>query len=103
MSLYRYQKIRKNRIKQFGKTHYINVIYPDIPVSNSDQYVITTGTDRLDLLAYDVYRDESLWWIIASANSLPGDTLYPPVGMQLRIPTNIQNVITQFNSINGFR
>jgi hypothetical protein len=59
--------------------------------------------DRLDLLAYDFYQDSSLWWIISSANALPGDSIYPPVGIQLRIPTNIQSILNTYNKVNNGR
>jgi len=86
-----------------GNRLYVNSIYPDIPFSDSDVYVIPVLGDRLDLLAYDVYSDSSLWWIIASANGLPGDSLIPPIGQQLRIPINVQSIIDNYNSINKVR
>jgi len=46
-------------------------------------------------------RYSSLWWIIASANALPGDSIYPPRGVQLRIPTNIQTVLNNYNLVNN--
>jgi hypothetical protein len=100
---YRYENIKKTKNTSNSAEYYVNTIYPDVPVSNNDQYVITTYGDRLDLLAFDIYKDQSLWWLIASANNLPGDSLYPPVGTQLRIPTNIQGAITQYKAINGLR
>lgn len=81
----------------------MNNIYPDIPVSEDDLYVITVLGDRLDLLANDIYKDSSLWWIIASANGLPGDSLVPPIGGQLRIPANVKSIINQYNSVNSVR
>ena len=65
--------------------------------------VIWGDIGRPDLLANDFYGDVSLWWIIASANALPGDSLYPPVGMQLRIPTDVQSVISQYKIVNSKR
>lgn len=86
-----------------GSRYYINAIYPDVPVSDTDYYVITTIEDRLDLLAYNFYKDPSLWWVIASANALPGDSIYPPIGMQLRIPIDVQTVIGNYKiKNNGF-
>ena len=99
---YRYESIKKQKASD-GTVQFVNAIYPDIPVSNNDQYLITTIGDRLDLLAFDIYKDQSLWWIIAAANGLPGDSLFPPVGMQLRIPFNIEIAITKFNRINAVR
>jgi hypothetical protein len=36
-----------------GKRYYKSKIYPNIPFSETDVYVITTIGDRLDLIAYD--------------------------------------------------
>lgn len=86
-----------------GKRYYINNIYPDIPVSETDIYVITTIGDRLDLLANDYYRDSTLYWVIASANNLPGDSLVPPLGQQLRIPSDINDILIEYRRINNVR
>jgi hypothetical protein len=82
---------------------YVNAVYPDIPVTNSDSYVITVLGDRMDLMAQNVYGDPGYWVFIASANSLPSDSLFPPPGMQLRLPANIQQIVNEFNSINKVR
>jgi hypothetical protein len=100
---YRYDNIEKKRISNVGKKYFVNVIYPDIPISGNDQYVMTTIGDRLDLIAYDAYKDVNLWWIIASANNLPGDSLVPPIGEQLRIPADIQSIINNYDSVNRIR
>lgn len=84
-----------------GKRFYTLVKYPEIPLSVSDIYVITQKKDRYDLLANKYYGDKSLWWIISIANpSITQDTLNPPEGVQLRIPTNIAGVINSFNNLN---
>jgi hypothetical protein len=83
-----------------GSLYYTNAIYPDIPPQNSDYYVITTMEDRLDLLAFSFYQDSSLWWVIASANALPGDSIYPPIGIQLRIPRDAQSVVSSYKAAN---
>ena len=103
---YRYHKMKITKstdVETFGNQYYVNNIYPDIPVSDTDNYVITVLGDRLDLIAQDIYGDSSLWWILASANSLPGDSLVPPIGQQLRIPSNIQSVINNYDSVNKIR
>jgi len=86
-----------------GVTYYINNIYPDIAPTHNDIYVITTAGDRLDLLAYQYYKDTTLWWIIASANALPGDSLVPPIGVQLRIPSDVQSILGNYSQINRNR
>ena len=103
---YRYQRIKVNKSENtstVGNQYYVNNIYPDIPISETDQYVITVLGDRLDLLAQDIYGDTSLWWILASANNLSGDSLVPPIGAQLRIPSDIQTIVNSYDSINNIR
>lgn len=97
----RYQNIPILKLNATGSLYYRNNIYPDIAPTNTDYYVITTVGDRLDLLAYDFYQDSNLWWVIASANALPGDSIYPPIGIQLRIPTDIQRILSSYNIVNN--
>ena len=97
----RYQNIPTTRLDLTGSTYYGTNIYPEVQPTNSDYYVITTVNDRLDLIAQDFYQDSSLWWVIASANALPGDSIYPPIGIQLRIPTNLKTILNTYNSVNN--
>lgn len=99
----RYQNIKTTKLNLTGSLYYQTNVYPEVQPTNNDYYVITTVDDRLDLLAFDFYQDSSLWWVIASANALPGDSIYPPIGIQLRIPTNIQSILNNYNlENNGF-
>ena len=41
-------------LKNAGTQYYKRVIYPEIPRSNQDIYVITTEGDRYDILAVDI-------------------------------------------------
>lgn len=87
-----------------NKQYWKGKSYPNIPLSESDYYVITTIGDRLDLLAYQYYNDSTLWWVISMANNnVTKGLLYPEPGTQLRIPTNINSVITDFNNFNNAR
>jgi hypothetical protein len=97
----RYQNIRTTKLNTTGSLYYQTNIYPTIEPTNDDYYVITTAEDRLDLIAFDFYKDSSLWWVIASANALPGDSIYPPTGIQLRIPTNLPQILTSYNLQNN--
>lgn len=97
----RYLDIRTTKLNVTGSVYYQTNIYPTIEPTNNDYYVITTAEDRLDLLAFDFYKDSSLWWVIASANALPGDSIYPPIGIQLRIPTNLPTILTSYNQQNN--
>lgn len=97
----RYENIPATRANVTGSLYYQTNIYPTIQPTNQDYYVITTVNDRLDLIALDFYQDSSLWWIIASANALPGDSIYPPIGIQLRIPTDIQSILNNYTLVNN--
>ena len=99
----RYQNITLTKYNSTGSQYYLNNIYPDVEITEDDNYVITTLGDRLDILANNFYGDPSLWWIISSANSLPGDSLYPPIGIQLRIPTDIRTILDSYKVINIIR
>jgi nucleoid-associated protein YgaU len=92
------------------KTEYTNrpyfkgKFYPNIPLSESDVYVITTVGDRLDSLAYSYYNDPTLWWIISAANNnITKGALYPEPGTQLRIPTDLNYVLDLYNQFNQAR
>lgn len=75
-------------------------IYPPIPRSVSDIYVITTPGDRLDLLAFNYYGNVSYWWIIAEANGIGRGSFAIPPGLQLRIPRNIESILTSLQNLN---
>jgi hypothetical protein len=84
-----------------GVKYYKALKYPPIPPSESDVYVVTVQGDRLDLLSYQYYKDPTLWWIISVTNSnITFGSMFPEPGTQLRIPTNISNVIELFNAEN---
>ena len=97
----RYQTIPITKLNVTGSAYYRTNLYPTIEPTNADYYVITTINDRLDLMALDFYQDPSLWWVIASANALPGDSIYPPIGIQLRIPTDIKTVLNNYTLTNN--
>ena len=85
-----------------GKRYYSTTKYPDIPLSFDDIYVYTTQGDRFDILAQQYYNDSSLWWVISSANSdFPQNSYYIPEGTQIRIPQNISQVLSLFDSLNS--
>ena len=83
-----------------GKQYKTTTVYPDIPLSDNDYYVITTAGDRYDTLADQFYSDHTLWWVIASANTSERASLIVQPGIQIRIPGNIDTVITNYNKAN---
>lgn len=76
------------------------VLYPPIPRDVSDIYLMTTPGDRLDLLAKKYYGDVGYWWIIAEANAIGKGNMAIPVGMQLRVPTQISQIIRDYENLN---
>lgn len=88
--------------KETGKRYYVNIEYPDIPVSSNDIYIISKSTDRLDLLAYDYYQDPQLWWVISKANpdKVKRDSLFLRPGLQIRIPSEIEEIYNDFDKLN---
>ena len=97
----RYQDITKIK-NSAGITYYRDNKYPIIPLSVDDIWVITTAGDRFDRLAQQYYNDYTLWWVISIANdNLPQNSLYPPVGEQIRIPVNVSEIISNYNSLNS--
>ena len=43
-----------------------------------------------------------LYWILQIANDdCKKDSLYPPIGIQLRIPQNINQILQDFELLNG--
>ncbi len=83
-----------------GREYLVNTLYPDVPVSENDWYVITTAGDRYDVLSQQFYSTAEFWWIIAVANNLPCDTLCPEIGIQLRIPADPQGYIEKVKKEN---
>lgn len=99
----RYQNIQTTQYEGTGSVYYVNNIYPDVPYSENDNYVITTLGDRFDILANNFYGDSTLWWIIPASNALPGDSLYPPIGIQLRIPSDVRSILNSYKNVNSVR
>jgi len=88
--------------RENGDRVYSYTLYPKIPIKNSDIFITPTYGTRLDVLANKYYGDTSLWWIIAQANGIKGFTaLYSKnYEGQLRIPTQTQDIINEFDSMN---
>ena len=78
MGRYSNTLIQRNRE---GRRYYAANRYVEIPRSNNDLYVITTDEDRYDLLANPEYIG----------------SMYPPSGVQIRIPNNLAFVLNALN------
>jgi len=83
-----------------GTLYQTNTLYPEIPSTEQDTYLITAYGDRYDTLALSYYGDVDLWWIIACANNATKDNLAIQPGVQIRIPADKDRAITLFNQLN---
>lgn len=84
-----------------GKQYFKAKKFPSVPPAESDLYVVTVESDRLDVLAYTFYKDPTLWWVIAAVNNnVTLGSMFPIPGTQLRIPTDLNRVLTILNSAN---
>ena len=81
------RKARGTHGKNFE--HYRTNIYPKIERHTDDIYIITRMDDRLDIIAWEYYKDVTLWWVIAEANGIGKGGLMVEVGKQIRIPSQL--------------
>lgn len=84
-----------------GPRYFSSTKYPPIDFTIEDFYIISMQGDRLDNLAAQFYGDPTLYWILQQANSLNRDSLYPPIGVQIRIPQNLARILDEFNALNS--
>ena len=87
-------EFNKTKNTSDGRLVYKSKIYSNIPLRDDDTYVATELGDRLDTLAYQFYKDQTLWWIISSANNIHNAVFSLPEGTQLRIPKNYIEIIS---------
>ena len=89
----RYQN-NATKITRDGRKVYRTKIYPNIPLRSDDVYVAVETGDRLDTLAFQYYNDQTLWWIIASANNIHTACFGLKDGTVIRIPRNYIQILT---------
>ena len=96
-------KNQEVKLDSSKKRYYKYIKYPEIPVDISDVYIITRIGERLDLLANKYYQNPDLWWVIMKANpdKLRRDSFFMPIGIQIRIPVNIDIIIRDFERLNA--
>ena len=98
----RYDDIKTKEDKYSKNRYYVNVVYPEIPPSLGDAYIITKLGDRTDKLAHNYYGDRFLWWIINRANpdKVKRWSYFLEIGTQIRIPSNIEKILYDYDQIN---
>lgn len=84
-----------------GKRVILTTHYPDVIASDNDIYIVTNDSDYLDTLAFKYYKDPTLFWVIALANNIGKGRMSVEPGIQLRIPTDIQKILSDFDRLNS--
>ena len=87
--------VKKNKI---GQRVYGVTLYPKIPIQDGDEFYSPIDGERVDSVAEKFYGDATLWWIIAKANGLKGQTSVT-TEKPLRIPGNVSQIIQNFISL----
>ena len=98
----RYRDVQHS-VTSDGIEYVNNPIYPEIPLSDQDYYVISAGGDRYDTLAEQFYSDYTLWWVIAMANNSERASLIVEPGVQLRIPADKDRILQLYRQVNKTR
>lgn len=103
----RYSNIKELRntnefVGTIGTRYYTNNTYPEVPPNENDIWVETEFGDRLDSLAFQFYNDVTLYWVIsiANPNKINMGSLYLTPGTQIRIPTNVVQIVDSYNVLN---
>ena len=94
----RYQTTKTKKSKEGFRT-YTTTYYPNIPISDSDTFILAKAGSRLDSLANEYYGDTKLWWVLAKSNGIRGKIALK-AGELIRIPGNITKIIDDFEAIN---
>ena len=79
-----------------------STIYPPIARHSDDTYVLTTVGDTLYAIALQYYNSVNYYWIIAEANEGLDKTTQSLIpGLQLRIPSQLQQILEEFKDLNN--
>mgnify|MGYP003631959983 FL=1 len=103
----RYSNVKEIRntnefVGTIGTRYYTNNTYPPVQPNENDIWVETEFGDRLDSLAFQFYNDVTLYWVIsiANPNKINMGSLFLTPGAQIRIPTNIVQIVDSYNILN---
>ena len=97
----RYSNIKVLKESQNSVRYFRASKYPDIPFSDQDIYIETVYGDRLDMISYEYYKSTDYYWVLMVANNLPGDSIFVKPGTQLRIPSDLEEILADYESLNG--
>ena len=90
----RYKEFSTEMIdRSTSKRRIATTSYPVFPFRDSDIYIYSKSGHRLDILAFQYYGDQSLWWVIARSNNLGKGSFNIPPGIRLRIPHPVDQIV----------
>jgi hypothetical protein len=97
----RFSRLRFGELVSVDGVEFWDVLdLPEIPEQPDDVTYMILGTDRIDLLAYKIYRDPRLWWVIAVANNMEDVPTEFNEGTVIRLPSPRYILQVLFNSAN---
>lgn len=84
-------------ILSFGRSQGTTRVISAIREAISDgslgyEVIVLRGRERLDTVAWDVYKDGRYWWILAAASNI-GWPLQVPAGTIIKVP-NLQEALS---------
>ena len=77
-----------NLVVRTGQRFKATTFYPDIPLGFDDIYVYTDEGDKFGL-KYQTYPQFNQ------------GSMFPPLGVQIRIPSNVGSIVNQYNALNN--
>jgi hypothetical protein len=97
-----FNRYKNARIKKSENNdrYFKPTFYPKIDERDSDIMHFVVEGERLDLLSHKYYGDVNLWWIISKANGLDPSIIGLKPAQEIRIPTDVGEIIRSFNSEN---
>jgi|WetSurMetagenome_2_1015567.scaffolds.fasta_scaffold53084_2 hypothetical protein len=97
----RFSRLRFGELVSVDGVEFWDVLdLPEIPEQPDDQLYTVLGTDRIDLLAYRLYKDARLWWVIAVANGMEDIPTDFNEGEVIRLPSPRYVLQVLFNTAN---
>lgn len=80
--------------KSISNSNAVNIIQQGIRQGEIDVEIVSlAGNQRLDVLSGQFYGTSEFWWIIAAASGI-GWGLQVPPGTLIKIPKNIEKVLS---------
>ena len=101
----RYTDIKTKIDKYSNNRYYVNVVYPEIPPTIGDVYIISKLGEGKEKTKENYYGDRFLWWVINRANpdKVKRWSYFLEIGTQIRIPNNVDKILYDFDRINKAR